>query len=136
MSEADSKTALRALMERYFELFNASDFGTALSECYNLPFSWLVGPAADTVLTPEAFVARMSAMRSSLADAGLTYSELLDTKVRMMGPNAALIGVVTARHYGNGKASEVSGATYVAHLGDKGWRLALLIAHPVQDIVD
>ncbi|HEY6870963.1 MAG TPA: hypothetical protein VI199_14505 [Novosphingobium sp.] len=135
MSEADPKAAIRTLLARYIELFNAADFETALQECYYLPFSWLVGPAIDSVDTPAAFVARMAAMRAALGDQGLDHSELVACTVRMLGPDAGLAGVEVARHYKDGRKPEVTGGTYVAHNDGTGWRLTSLIGHPVADIV-
>lgn len=135
MTEADAKAAIRALMARYIELFNAADFATALEEGYRLPFSWLVGPAIDTVTTPEAFVTRMSGMRATLGDQGLERSELLACTVRMLGENAGLAGVEVARHYKDGRPPELTCGTYVAHNDGSGWRLTSLIGHPVSDIV-
>lgn len=135
MVKDDSKADVRSLMARYIDLFNAADFETALRECYNLPFSWMVGPAIDTASTPQEFVTRMSGMRASLADQGLTHSELVSCTVRMLGADAALAGVEVARHYTDGRSPEVSGGTYVAHNDGSGWRLTSLIGHPVGDIV-
>lgn len=135
MTEQGHSATFHALMQRYIDLFNASDFETALSECYLLPFSWLVGPNISTALSPADFVAHLSTMRAGLADDGLERSELLGCTVRMMGPNVALVGVEVARHYADGREAEVSGGTYVAHGNGENWRLALLIAHPIEDIV-
>lgn len=135
MPDADSTAAIQGVMARYIDLFNASDFATALEEGYRLPFSWLVGPAIDTVATPEAFVARMSGMRANLGAQGLERSELVSCTVRMLGDNAGLAGVEVARHYKDGRPPEVTGGTYVAHNDGSGWRLTSLIGHPVADIV-
>lgn len=135
MIEEDSKAAVRSLLARYIDLFNAADFETALRDCYNLPFSWLVGPAIDTVTTSEAFVTRMSAMRANLAAQGLSHSELLSCTVRMLGADAALAGVEVARHYTDDRPPEVTGGTYVVHSNGNEWRMTSLVAHPVGDIV-
>lgn len=135
MTGQQAEAAIGTLMHRYIDLFNIADFERALTECYHLPFSWLVGQSVDTVLTPAHFVARMAGMRSGLADNGLERSELLDCTVRMMGPDAALAGVKVARHYTDGREPEISAATYVAHHDGQGWRLTSLIAHPVDALV-
>jgi hypothetical protein len=135
MNAEDAKAAIRSLMARYIDLFNAADFETAVRECYNLPFSWLVGPAIDTTSTPAEFVARMSSMRANLAEQGLKCSELLNCTVRMLSPNAGLAGVEVARHYTDGRSPEVSGGTYIAHNDGRGWRLTSFIGHPINEIV-
>lgn len=135
MIEQDSKAAIQSLMARYIDLFNAADFETAVRECYNLPFSWLVGPAIDTTSSSPEFVARMSGMRANLAEQGLKCSELLNCTVRMLSPNAGLAGVTVARHYTDGRPSEVSGGTYVAHSDGNDWRLTSFIAHPIENII-
>lgn len=135
MTDAEQTAPVHALIERYMDLFNSADFETALRECYALPFSWLLGPAMDTVTSERAFVERMAGMRAALAADGLLRSDLTACSVRMMGTNAALIGVEVARRYGEGRADEMSAATYVAHCDGGKWRLVLLIAHPADAIV-
>ncbi|SKB79615.1 hypothetical protein SAMN06295937_101936 [Sphingopyxis flava] len=126
---------VKSLMSRYIDLFNADDFATAAEECYNVPFSWLVGPTIDSVTTRQAFVERMSGMRASLAEQGFERSDLVGCTVRMLGADAALAGVEVARHYADKRPPEVTGGTYVAHNDGRGWRLTCLIGHPVSDIV-
>lgn len=135
MAKDDQENAVRSLMARYIALFNANDFETAVAECYNLPFSWLVGPVLDTVMTPQAFVARMAGMRASLVDQGFERTDLVACTVRMLGDNAALAGVEVARHYTDERTPEVTGGSYVAHNDGTGWRLTSLIGHPVSDII-
>lgn len=133
---ANNPAAVRALIDRYMELFNAADFETAVHECYTLPFSWLLGRAMDTVTDEDAFVKRMAGMRAALAEDGLDRSDLTACSIRMMGNDAALIGVEVARRYHDGRDAEMSAATYVAHHDGAAWRLAMLIAHSADAIVE
>lgn len=135
MAKEDQTGAVASLLAWYIDLFNAGDFETAASECYNLPFSWLVGRSLDTAMNEQAFVARMAAMRAGLADQGFERSELVACTVRMLGPDAALAGVTVARHYTDKRTPEVTAGTYVVHNDGDRWRLTSLIGHPVEDIV-
>lgn len=135
MVVGNAENAVKSLMSRYIDLFNADDFTTAVEECFNLPFSWLVGAAIDTVTTKQAFVERMSGMRAGLADQGFERSDLVGCTVRMLGANAALAGVEVARHYADKRPVEITGGTYVVHNDGTQWRLTSLIGHPVSDIV-
>lgn len=135
MAVENAEIEVKSLMSRYIDLFNADDFATAVDECYNLPFSWLVGSAIDSVTTKQAFVERMSVMRAALAEQGFERSDLVGCTVRMLGANAALAGVEVARHYADNRPIEVTGGTYVAHNDGSKWKLTSLIGHPVSDIV-
>ncbi len=134
MDKDEAASAIRSLLSRYIELFNAADFETALA-CYHLPFSWLVGPTVATAFTPEDFVTRMTGMRADLAGQGLERSELVSCTVRMLGAHAALAGVEVARHFAAGRETEVTGGTYIVHNDGSGWRLTSIIGHPIEEIV-
>ena len=134
MLEDKSATAIRALLQRYIDLFNAGDFETAL-DSYYLPFSWLVGPSIATAFTPDEFITKMNAMRAGLVEQGFERSELIACTVRMLGAHGALAGVEVARHFMNGRDVELTGGTYIVHNNGEGWRLTNIIGHPIDEIV-
>lgn len=74
-------------------------------------------------------------MRADLAGQGFERSELISCTVRMLGPDAALAGVEVGRHFGNGRAVQETGGTYIVHHNGERWRLASIIGHPIDEIV-
>lgn len=133
MAQKDSPAEIKALMHNYIDLFTAGDFETA-AKSYEMPFSWIIGPSIATAFTPAEFVDKMNAMRNPLLDQGFERSELVSCNVRMLGDNAALVGVEVARHFADGRR-EVTGGTYTAHNDGSTWRLANIIGHPIDEIV-
>lgn len=133
MVEDMSIAAIKRLLDDYMRLFSAGAFEAALAH-YHLPFSWLVGPSFATAVTPEQFIAKMTAMRDGLVAQGFERTELVSCTVRLLGPDAALAGIEIARHFVDGRV-EGSGGTYLLHRDGAAWRLVSIIAHPVEAIV-
>lgn len=134
MTEGSPAPAIRSLVSRYLDCFNAADFDGALG-CYRLPFSWFFGPKVATVATCEKFLAMMTRTRDGLVDQGLGHSALMDCTVRMLGPGAALAGVAVSRRFADGTEMELTGGTYHVHNDGEGWRLTSFVSHPLDEIV-
>lgn len=124
---------LHAMYARYIERFNANDFSTAL-ESYSLPFQWVVGKSIATANTPEEFIAKMEGMTGGLAANGFDRSVLANSTTRMLGPDAALLGVEVIRHFKDGH-TETTGGTYTCYNDGTGWKMINIISHPISEIV-
>lgn len=130
----EAPSQIEALVERYFAAFNARDYEAAL-ECYYLPFTWLFGSHAVSVVTREDFLTTMAKTSADLRAKGLANSELHGVTVRMLGEKAALAGIVTSRRDADGNELQHLGASYLVQKGRDGWRLVANVSHPVEAIV-
>ena len=125
---------VRALVERYIDLFNADDFDAAF-DCYRMPFTWLFGSRAVTVTSRDEFLAMMTSTKAALVARGLGRSRLLGVTVRMMEDHVALAGTAIMRMRADGSELEELGGTYMVHHDGSKWRLVGQATHPVDAIV-
>lgn len=133
MSDTSARQ-IDGLVRRYIELFNAGDFAGAL-ECYRLPFTWLFGSSAVTVSTPAEFLEMMEATKAGLVKKGLSHSELLETAVRQLDEQIALVGTKVVRVRTDGTRGGVLGGTYLVHNDGSGWRFVTQFSHPIEAIM-
>jgi Domain of unknown function (DUF4440) len=124
-------TPIQVLAE-YYRAFSTLDID-AILPYFHEP-SMLIGPqGVFAAPTRGVLAATIAPAIDGLRARDFGRSELSVRQVRSLSANAALVIGVAIRYRRGGEELERVGVTYVLHLADGGWKIAVLILHELDE---
>jgi hypothetical protein len=117
-------------LHEYYRAFSTLSIDAVLP--YFEEPAMLIGPQGPFAATTHDLLAMaigpaMEALRSR----GFGRSELIVSEVKRLGAAITVVMGVAQRYKVDGEALEQAGVTYVMHLGQSGWKIAVLMLHDV-----
>jgi ketosteroid isomerase-like protein len=130
--ETDGEAAPARVLADYYKAFSTLDVQAVLP--YFHEPSLLIGPqAVFSAPTHAVLAAVFAAPMEALRARGFGRSELSVRHVRPLSATAMLVIGVAIRYKQDGSELERVGVTYVLHLTDNHWKIAVLILHNPDD---
>jgi len=123
----DQPAVIRTVLD-YYAAFNTFEL-QAILPYFHEP-SLLMGPqGAFAAPTHDVLAPLLRAAIDSLRARGFGRSELSVRRGESLSARAHLVTGVAIRYTVDGRELERVGVTYVLHIADSGWRIAVLITH-------
>ena len=130
----DNKTAVTRVLTDYYNAFSKLDVQRILP--YFHEPSFLIGPGGVAATSTHAALEAMSmpAMQC-LRARGYARSELSMLRVKPLSATTTLASGVSVRYKADGQELERVGVTYLLHKADSGWKIAVLVAHDTDNVL-
>jgi ketosteroid isomerase-like protein len=132
--ENDTDAIVRTYTE-YFGAFQSLD-PEAVLPFYHMPFLALMPAGVVAVGHIDSARALFAPMMMALRARGYARSEWSRLGVQQLSESAAVLSCDVARHKADGSVLERFGATYAFHRTDSGWKIAMLVIHDREAVLD
>ena len=130
----DNKTAVTRLLTDYYNAFSKLD-AQAILPYFHEP-SFMIGPGGVAATsTQAALTAILTPAMQGLRARGYARSELSMVRVKPLSATTTLASGVAVRYKADGQELERVGVTYLLHKADSVWKIAVLVAHDTDNVL-
>ena len=130
----DDKTAVTRVLTDYYNAFSTLDV-KAIVPYYHEPSLFITPPGVIAAPTHAAMTEGFTAVTESLRARGYSRSELSMLHVKQLSATATLASGVAVRYKADGQELERVGVTYLLHKADSRWRIAVVVSHDTDTVV-
>jgi hypothetical protein len=124
---SQQSTVVQVLID-YYAAFSTLDPQSCLP--YFHEPSLLIGPQGMGVAPTHAVLTTVfEPLMESFRARGFGRSELSVRDVKKLSASTTLVTGIANRYKADGQELDRAGVTYVMHLNDRGWKIAVLILH-------
>jgi len=119
------QTALEAVHE-YYRVFSTLDVNAIVS-CYCEPCMTIAPQGVSSAANRAALANSLAPLVAGLKAKGYGRSEFVQPQVTVLGETDALVRGVAMRYTAAGPEMERLPISYLMHLGEAGWKIAVLV---------
>lgn len=134
VAAGDDKEAVIRVLSDYYNAFSKLDVQAVLPYFHEPCF--LIGPGGVAATsTHAALTAMLTPAMEGLRARGYARSELSMLHVKPLSATTILASGIAVRYKADGQELERVGVTYLLHKADSGWKIAVLVAHDMDKVL-